>query len=116
MRIQWILAPALGLALCNGLAADEAAQTVPPATDTALVYLDARGAFSDTLQTAPDRLRYLGAPAACSRAGACNAADTAIRLDQAAVEREYIDALNLGTYGQMNVKFTGKRVKLKVRF
>ncbi len=55
------------------------------------------------------RLSYLHA-SRC--APACTARSP--RVDIA--ERDYIDALTLGSYGSMDLKFTGDRVKLKVRF
>jgi len=64
----------------------------------------------------PDRLDYLSAPAGCRRGHPCAGAAAAGRLPPAPVKRDYVDALDLVSYGPVDVKFTGDRVKLKVRF
>jgi len=60
-----------------------------------------------------DRLGYLGDPRCHETTGCSSAYRPASRR---VVEYEYIDALDLGSYGPMDLKFTGKRVKFKVRF
>lgn len=60
---------------------------------------------------ANDRLRYLGGRSCLEQFG-CSAA--ARYADEA--PRPFIQALDIGSYGPMDVKFTGNRVKLKVRF
>lgn len=60
-----------------------------------------------------DRLRYLDGSLCVEQYG-CS---TSTAVSQSAeVSRDYFDSLNLGTYGPMKFKFTGDRVKLKVRF
>jgi len=63
-----------------------------------------------------DRLAYLKSASPCYGAPGCNRASPGFTAGGASVERDYIDSLDLGTYGSMNFKFTGNRVKLKVRF
>lgn len=60
----------------------------------------------------PDRLRYLEGPQCVEQRGCSMSGTTPPREP----ERDYIDALSLGDYGPMNVKFNGKRVKVKLRF
>lgn len=56
------------------------------------------------------RLSYLQA----SQCAPGNCAVRPPRYDLA--ERDYIKSLHLGSYGPMDLKFTGNRVKLKVEF
>lgn len=62
-----------------------------------------------------DRLRYLNGSLCVERAG-CTTSAAASQPARALDDFDYIDSLDLGTYGPMNFKFTGDRVKLKVRF
>lgn len=62
-----------------------------------------------------DRLRYLNGSLCVERAG-CTTSAAASQSPSVPQEFDYIDSLDLGTYGPMKFKFTGNRVKLKVRF
>ncbi|MBS1270740.1 MAG: hypothetical protein MAG794_01706 [Gammaproteobacteria bacterium] len=59
------------------------------------------------------RLGYLSG-SFCPEGRGCSMSTA--RPDSREAPREYIKSLSLGTYGPMRVKFTGDRVKLKVRF
>lgn len=113
MRSQWMVLPALtmapALAMNGALAADD-----PPGMTAAVAYLDSARTGPASWRTTPDRLDYLRDQAGC--AAACDGAGRFPGPERAIVDRDYIDALNLVTYGDMDVKFTGDRVKLKVRF
>jgi len=62
-------------------------------------------------------LSYLESRGPCSAGSGCSRRlDAAAGLDQVLLRRDVIDALHLVTYGAMDLKFTGKRLKLKVRF
>jgi hypothetical protein len=65
----------------------------------------------DELFPDQDRLAYLHRTVCVETRGCSTAAS-----DQGTLSRRYVDALSLGSYGPMNVKFTGDRVKLRVRF
>lgn len=69
-----------------------------------------RGDYRSWQSQSGNRLSYLH-DSQCTTPGGC----PATRGFNVA-ERDYIKALHLGTYGPMDLKFTGKRVKLKVRF
>lgn len=60
-----------------------------------------------------DRLGYLNRPPCPDRLD-CPASRVSSR--PGTVAGDYIDSLSLGSYGPMKFKFTGDRVKLKVRF
>lgn len=62
-----------------------------------------------------DRLRHLSG-SACTELAGCSTSAGLSPQREAAPEYDYIDALNLGGYGPMEFKFTGDRVKVKVRF
>ncbi len=66
-------------------------------------------------QAAPDRLRYLDSARCAERLG-CTTTAAASRARGTPPEYDYIDSLSLGDYGPMKFKFTGDRVKMKVRF
>lgn len=111
MRSLWLLFPALTLAVSGSLAADDR----PAMTgEAAVAYLDTKRTGPANWRTTPDRLDYLRDRAEC--AGACAVSSAFPGSGRASLERDYIDALNLVTYGDMDVKFTGDRFKLKVRF
>lgn len=111
MRSHWMVFPALALMASASLAVDD----TPGAPDEPTVaYLNAARTSPVGWQTAPDRLGYLRGRTGCG--SACSGPRKFPAPERGSVERDYIDALNLGTYGDMNVKFTGDRVKLKVRF
>jgi len=99
---------------CGAAVAEEAAGPAP--------HMAAAGAAGSTMATAwqphaagqrYDRLQYLNGSACIERADCTTSASSS---NSGSAEREYMDALNLGTYGPMKFKFTGDRVKLKVRF
>lgn len=58
-----------------------------------------------------DPLAYLHAPVCLETRGCSTAA-----ADVSGSSRRYSDALSLGTYGPMNVKFTGDQVRVRVSF
>lgn len=68
-------------------------------------------------QTEPgfDRLRYLNGAGCAVRPG-CGESAMAPRDPDAPAEFDYIDSLDLGSYGPVRFKFTGDRVKLLVKF
>lgn len=111
MRSNPILALTCIAAVFGSAAADDTARPDPHASnldiemerDDLVAWRDRAGGPRD------GRLSYLHA-SRC--APACTARSP--RIDIA--ERDYIDALTLGSYGSMDLKFTGDRVKLKVRF
>jgi len=113
MRSISILAlPCLAVLACPAIA-DDTFRPDPHANP-----LNIRMANPDTafLQARADdpragRLSYLYG-SSCANTGGCAAAVSGLSLE----ERNYIKSLNLGTYGPMDVRFTGDRVKLKVRF
>lgn len=95
---------------CAASAADAAGPMPHPLAITL-----ARADVSDSaLQySVDDRLRYLGG-SGCQEARGCSrvsapGADAPHRY-------QYVDALDIGTYGPMRLKFTGDRVKLRVSF
>lgn len=98
-------------------AADHAIQPEPHA-------ITARAATSPAVVTAwqpsaderrYDRLRYLdGSP--CTERPGCSTTVASSRPRDEVDEYDYIDSLDLGGYGPMKFKFTGDRVKVKVRF
>lgn len=61
-----------------------------------------------------DRLRHLNRSLCLEQYG-CSTSAVAVHEPEAP-ERDYIDALSLGDYGPMDFKFTGDRLKVKVRF
>lgn len=111
MTSQWMVFPTLALAMSASLAADDAPGTVG---GPSVAYLDTARAGPGSWQTTPDRLAYLRGRAGCG--SACSGSSMFPGLEPASMERDYIDALDLVSYGDMDVKFTGDRVKLKVRF
>lgn len=113
MRSRWIVVLAAALAMPGGAAAEE---TLEAAAGSSVAYLDTGRAATPDSQAVPDRLNYLRGSAACPAARRCSGSAHLPRLDPALAERDYIDSLKLVTYGDMDVKFTGDRVKLKVRF
>lgn len=66
-------------------------------------------------RASPDRLRYLDSARCAERLG-CTTSAAASRPRGTPPEYDYIDSLSLGGYGPMKFKFTGDRVKMKVRF
>lgn len=62
-----------------------------------------------------DRLRYLDGSPCAERPGCSTSAAPSQPRDEPD-EYDYIDSLDLGNYGPMKFKFTGDRVKVKVRF
>lgn len=74
-----------------------------------------RGTLPSLLARADDprdgRLSYLRG-SRCADPGDCLAATRQFDI----AERDYIKSLSLGSYGPMDLKFTGDRVKLKVKF
>lgn len=66
-------------------------------------------------QASPDRLRYLDSARCAERLG-CTTSAAASRSRGTPSEYDFIDSLSLGDYGPMKFKFTGDRVKMKVRF
>lgn len=62
-----------------------------------------------------DRLRYLEGSLCAERLG-CTTSAYASRSRAAPAEYDYIESLSLGDYGPMKFKFTGDRVKMKLRF
>lgn len=111
-RIQVLGLTCLAALSWTAAAADYAApSTRMPAAQTGI-----RGAapvllLRASLSRPVDRLGYLGSGVCLETRGCTTAAN---RNTETA--RQYVDALSLGSYGPMNVKFTGDRVKLKVRF
>lgn len=100
-------------------AADETAR---PATEQIIARAPATAALpvlSDWRpragQASPDRLRYLDSARCVERPG-CTMSAAASRARGTPPEYDYIDSLSLGDYGPMKFKFTGDRVKMKVRF
>lgn len=67
---------------------------------------------ADDASPGDDRLRYLNGELCLERLG-CSAATP---YSGQAAPRKFVDALDIGSYGPMDVKFTGNRVKLKVWF
>lgn len=84
-----------------------------PHQATARAAVDGSVSTSWPGRTRHDRLSYLDGSRCVERRG-CTTSSGGSRSP--AAPREYIDSLNLGTYGPMKFKFTGDRVKLKVRF
>lgn len=111
MRSQWMVLPALVLVTSAGPAADDTPYTTAGST---LAYLDSERPGPASWQTTPGRLNYLRDRAGCG--SPCVSRGMIPGPERQRLERDYIDALNLVTYGDMDVKFTGDRVKLKVRF
>lgn len=100
---------------CTAMAAENQAS---PAPHPAAVGLAVDRTVSASLQTVAnrsryDRLRYLNSSLCVEQYG-CTTSTAVAQSGE--VSADYIDALNLGTYGPMKFKFTGDRVKLKVRF
>ncbi len=118
MRSIQILGWACITALSGTAAAQNALEPDPP------LRVAARAAAASVVSTVwepprtepgTDRLRYLdGAP--CADRPGCAEPVMAARDPDAPAEFEYIDSLDLGTYGPVKFKFTGDRVKLKVKF
>lgn len=67
------------------------------------------------MQPSHDRLRYLDGPLCAERLG-CTTSAAASLSRAAPAEYDYIESLSLGDYGPMKFKFTGDRVKMKLRF
>lgn len=93
-------------------AAQDAAQPAPH-QPTARAAVDNSVSTSWRARTRYDRLSYLDGSRCVDRRG-CSTSAGGSRSAEA--PREYIDSLDLGTYGPMKFDFTGDRVKLKVRF
>lgn len=66
-------------------------------------------------QPANDRLQYLDGARCAERLG-CTTSVAASQARGTPPDYDYIDSLSLGDYGPMKFKFTGDRVKMKVRF
>lgn len=114
MRSIQILGLTCLAALSCTAAAEDAAGPVPH-TRTILL---ARAGLSDSVlqgveYTTEDRLRYLDG-SGCQETRGC----TKVSEPGADPPRpfHYVDALDIGTYGPMKLKFTGDRVKLRVSF
>lgn len=109
-RIQILGLTCLAALSCAAVADDQAASPHLQATATGSTLAPALVLRSSTYRPG-DRLGYLaGAP--CLETRGCTSAATR----RIASPRKYVDALSLGNYGPMNVKFTGDRVKVRVRF
>lgn len=118
MRSIQFLGWACIMALCGTAAAQNALEPDPP------LRMAARAAAAPVVSTAweprrtepaIDRLQYLDGSLCADRAG-CVESAFATQTQDAPAEFEYIDSLDLGTYGPVRFKFTGDRVKLLVKF
>lgn len=104
-------------ALSCAAAAENAAQTAPNLM-TANAAIDSAVVTSwqpRTDQPRYDRLSYLDSSLCAERLG-CSTSAAASQSRGAPPDFDYIDSLSLGDYGPMKFKFTGDRVKMKVRF
>ncbi|MDZ7841940.1 MAG: hypothetical protein U5R46_14155 [Gammaproteobacteria bacterium] len=119
MRSIQILGWACLTVLSGAAAAQNTAEQEPlrmaarsaPAPDVSTVWVPRR---ADPVPGI-DRLRYLSGFRCADRPG-CAKPLMAARSPAAPAEYEYIDSLDLGTYGPVRFKFTGDRVKLQVKF
>lgn len=114
--------PTLGLtfvaALGTAAMAEEARDPAPHQADAAYLLVERTPSATWLARAAllrQDRLQYLNASVCLEQRG-CSTAFSQGRAAARFGEKDFVDALSLGTYGPMNVKFTGDRVKLKVRF
>lgn len=121
MRSIQILGWACITTLCGTAAAQNALEPDPPlrmaARASAAPAAPAVSTVWEPRRTEPaiDRLQYLdGAP--CADRPGCAEPAMAAQNPDAPAEFEYIDSLDLGTYGPVRFKFTGDRVKLQVKF
>lgn len=96
-------------------AAENAAQSATPAAARVADYTVTTAWPSRAPEARDDRLRYLNGSLCAERVDCSTSAAFSQSVGDRA-SRDYIDALSLGSYGPMNFKFTGDRVKLKVRF
>jgi hypothetical protein len=114
MRSIQILGLTCLAALSCTAAADDAAGPIP---HTRTILLARAGLFDSVLQgieyPAEDRLRYLDGSGCRETRGCSKASDPAADPPR---PFRYVEALNIGTYGPMKLKFTGDRVKLRVSF
>lgn len=99
-------------------AAQEAVETAP--LQVAAARAAPAPAVSTTWEARPlesgiDRLQYLDAPRCGPHAG-CGAAALGTQSLDIVLERDLIDSLDLGSYGPVEFKFTGDRVKVQVKF
>lgn len=117
MRSIQILGWACITALSGSAAAQNVAEPEPIRMATRSALVPDISAVWQSRPTAPgtDRLRYLNGSRCADRPG-CADPIVVARDPDAPVEYEYIDSLDLGTYGPVRFKFTGDRVKLQVKF
>lgn len=103
---------------CGTAAADGTTNTgsvvtsVLPQPQTASLDTPKLFARADRSMTSSGRLR----PRACANSDGCFPTGAATQSDIAAAESEPADSLKLGEYGPVSLKFTGTRVKMKLRF
>lgn len=106
-----ILKP-LGLACCLTFGGNAFADSASPhAAGPSVIHVSSSWQASKA-GAGYDRLRYLGGGSCLEQRG-CSAATP--YADESR-RRTFVDALDIGSYGPMDVKFTGNRVKLKVWF
>ena len=112
-RIQTLGLSCIAAVSCAAVAETPARSASDPAAYEALDRSVEMGWQAWTAYATPGPLRHLnGSP--CQERYGCTT--SAASREPVEPQRDYIDALDLGDYGPMNFKFTGDRVKLKVRF
>ena len=117
--IQMLGVTCAAVVSCSAAAADVAGpHPVTGAPETHGIQVGTAGGLAtswlnhdDEQYPAQDRLAYLYRTGCVETRGCSTAASS-----EGASSRQYADALSLGTYGPMKVKFTGDRVKVKVSF
>lgn len=114
MRSILILALPCLAVLAYPAMADDAFRPDPHANPLNIRMANPDSAFLQAQADDPraGRLSYLYGSSCANTSGCAAAGAPELSID----ERKYIKSLNLGTYGPMDVRFTGDRVKLKVRF